>query len=54
MATVTIEMTVKQYKKLAEYLEVHEDDIANRINDFDMLEDIFFLVFDTHAKKHIL
>jgi len=51
MAIVKLEMTARQYKKLADYLEAHEPDIANDINDYGDLRDLFFLVFETHATK---
>ena len=45
-----LEMRVRDFKNLATYLEHHESDIANRINDFEALRGIFVAVFGEEPK----
>lgn len=42
---IQLEMTLKEFKWLAAYLEAHESDIANEINDFGDLKELFVIVF---------
>jgi len=46
MAKVTIELTVKEFKHLAEFLTDHESDIALCVNDFKSLTGLFLAVFE--------
>ena len=50
-AKVTIELSIRDFKVLARYLEDHEDDMAYGINDFDELSALFVAVFDEKPKK---
>lgn len=50
-AKVTIELSVRGFKKLADYLSSHEADIAWEENDFGMLRDVFITVFEEEPSK---
>lgn len=52
MATkVTLEMTGRQFKRLADYLDSHESDIAHHLDDYQELEDLFEIVFESKPSK---
>jgi len=44
-AKVTLEMSVRNFKKLADFLEGHECDIAMQIDAYGELSELFELVF---------
>jgi hypothetical protein len=47
MATkVVLEMPVRGFQKLVDYLDRHEYDIAAKINDFEELKSLFVAVFE--------
>ena len=50
-AKVTLEMDIKTFKKLADYLDGHEYDIACSINDFAELTGLFIVVFDQEPSE---
>ena len=41
VVTANIEIPILEYKKLVNYLESHEDDIALSINDFSDLKGVY-------------
>lgn len=54
MATkVILEMTGKQFKRLAAYLAAHESDIAHHLDDYQELEDLFEAVFEEKPRKDL-
>lgn len=50
MGEVKLAMSVREFKKLADYLDSHEHDIAGDINDFEDLKFLYELVFGIPAK----
>jgi hypothetical protein len=48
---VNIDLSVKVYKKLADFLTEHETEIANKVDDFHMLRDLFVVVYEEEPKK---
>lgn len=48
---VNIELSVKTYKKLANFLDSHEDDIAWDVNDFGSLREVYIEIFEQEPKK---
>jgi len=52
MTKVQIELSLTHFKKLANYLEVHESDIADDINDYGDLLGVFVTVFEEEPKRH--
>ena len=44
--TVTIEIPVRGFKDLADFLTDHESDIANNINDFGALGELYKSVYE--------
>jgi len=52
MATkVQLEMTAKQLNRLAKYLSAHESDIAHHLDDYQELEELFFVIFECEPSK---
>lgn len=47
---VKIEMVIKEFKKLTDYLEYHEGDIACEINDFGELRSLYVAIFDDEPR----
>ena len=47
MAKVTIELSIEDFKRLADYLITHEYDIAAKINDFADLRGLFVAVYES-------
>ena len=45
-AIVTLNMSVRSFKKLAEFLDGHEYEIATKADAYGELADLFELVFD--------
>lgn len=48
---VKIELRVRGFAKLAQYLADHESDIANDENDFGDLRDLYVAVYEEEPKK---
>ena len=42
---VILELTIPEFKKLSDYLDAHEENIANGVNDYLDLEDLFVYIF---------
>lgn len=42
-------MTDKHLHDLMDFLHTHEQDIVNQIDDFELLADVFFELFNRHA-----
>lgn len=47
---VILELTVPAFKRLADYLAHHETDIANDVNDFGELRELYVVVFDDNPE----
>lgn len=50
-AKVTIELSIKDFKSMAHYLEMHEDDIADGYEDFLALKGLYLEVFEEEPKS---
>ena len=50
-AKVTLEMSIRNFKKLAEFLDRHEREIAVQENAYGELAELFELVFDQKASE---
>ena len=47
---IDVPMTLEQYRQLVSYLAAHEKDIANNVNDYGDLKELFVVVFEQEAR----
>jgi ferritin-like protein len=50
-AKVTLELSIKDFKSMADYLERHEGDIAHDFDDFWDIKGLYEAVFEEEPKK---
>ena len=51
-ATVKLDMSIKQYKQFADFLDGHEYEIATEQDAYGELRDMFVLVFDVEPSEN--
>lgn len=49
--TEALQLPINELKKLSDYLETHEEDIAWRVNDFEELADLYILIYGREPRK---